>query len=78
MSSFVCSTGAEAYRRDNPNAVVRLQDTGHFALETHMDEIAAALHALLAEAYMSLKYQRLVRETQPFLLFPNRDKYFPR
>lgn len=55
MSSFVCSTGAEAYRRDNPNAVVRFQDTGHFALETHVGEIAAAMHALLAEAYMSME-----------------------
>ncbi|MGH8644591.1 MAG: hypothetical protein ACREX4_09095 [Gammaproteobacteria bacterium] len=35
-------------RRDNSNAVVELLDTGHFALETHVDEIAAAIHQLLA------------------------------
>jgi pimeloyl-ACP methyl ester carboxylesterase len=29
--------GAEAYRRDNPNATVQFLDTGHFALETHPD-----------------------------------------
>ena len=32
---FFIPPGAEAYRRDNPNAVVELLDTGHFALETH-------------------------------------------
>ncbi|SEI42809.1 alpha/beta fold hydrolase [Achromobacter sp. NFACC18-2] len=32
---FFIPPGAEAYRRDNPDAVVELLDTGHFALETH-------------------------------------------
>jgi hypothetical protein len=32
--------GAEAFKRDNPRAVVRFFDTGHFALETHAREIA--------------------------------------
>jgi hypothetical protein len=32
----------EAFRRDNPNATVELLETGHFALETHVDEIAAS------------------------------------
>jgi pimeloyl-ACP methyl ester carboxylesterase len=44
---FFLPAGAEAYRRDNPNAVVRLLDTGHFALETHANEIAAAIRDLL-------------------------------
>lgn len=44
---FFIPPGAEAYRRDNPNAIVKLLDTGHFALETHVDEIAAEIHALL-------------------------------
>jgi pimeloyl-ACP methyl ester carboxylesterase len=47
---FFIPPGAEAYRRDNPNAVVKLLDTGHFALETHVDEIASDIHALLAPA----------------------------
>jgi hypothetical protein len=38
-----------AFRRDNPNAVVRLLDTGHFALETHVEEIAFAMREFLAE-----------------------------
>jgi pimeloyl-ACP methyl ester carboxylesterase len=45
---FFIPAGAEAYRRDNPNAVVQLLDTGHFALETHVEEIAAAMREFLA------------------------------
>ena len=40
---FFLPAGAEAYKRDNPNAEVRLLDTGHFALETHAAEIAEAI-----------------------------------
>lgn len=36
---FFIPTGAEAYRRDNPDAIVELLDTGHFALETHGESI---------------------------------------
>lgn len=46
---FFIPPGAEAYRRDNPNAVVQMLDTGHFALETHVDAIAVAIEALLGE-----------------------------
>jgi pimeloyl-ACP methyl ester carboxylesterase len=45
---FFIPPGAEAFRRDNPNATVELLNTGHFALETHVDEIAASVHKLLA------------------------------
>jgi pimeloyl-ACP methyl ester carboxylesterase len=45
---FFLPPGAEAYKRDNPNATVKLLDTGHFALETHADEIAAAMREFLA------------------------------
>jgi pimeloyl-ACP methyl ester carboxylesterase len=40
---FFISPGAEAYRRDNPNAVVEFLDTGHFALETHFEKIASEI-----------------------------------
>ena len=40
---FFLPPGAEAFKRDIPNAVVRFFDTGHFALETHATEIAAAI-----------------------------------
>jgi pimeloyl-ACP methyl ester carboxylesterase len=44
---FFIPPGAEAFKRDNPNAVVQFFDTGHFALETHASEIAAAIRAFL-------------------------------
>jgi pimeloyl-ACP methyl ester carboxylesterase len=40
---FFIPAGAEAFPRDNPNATVQLLDTGHFALETHVEEIALAI-----------------------------------
>jgi pimeloyl-ACP methyl ester carboxylesterase len=45
---FFIPAGAEAYRRDNPNAVVKFLNTSHFALETHVEEIAAAMRHFLA------------------------------
>ncbi|MGA3189498.1 MAG: alpha/beta hydrolase [Bryobacteraceae bacterium] len=39
--------GAEAFRRDNPNATVQFLDTGHFALETHLEEVASAMRQFL-------------------------------
>jgi pimeloyl-ACP methyl ester carboxylesterase len=45
---FFLPAGAEAFRRDVPNAEVRLYDSGHFALETHAGEIAAAIREFLA------------------------------
>jgi pimeloyl-ACP methyl ester carboxylesterase len=40
--------GAEAYKRDLPDADVHLLDTGHFALETHADEIASLIRDFLS------------------------------
>jgi len=45
---FFLPSGADAFKRDIPGAVVRLFDTGHFALETHTQEIAAAIRGFLA------------------------------
>jgi pimeloyl-ACP methyl ester carboxylesterase len=45
---FFLPPGAEAFQRDIPNAVVRFFDTGHFALETHVSEIAEAIRDFLA------------------------------
>jgi pimeloyl-ACP methyl ester carboxylesterase len=39
--------GAEAFKRDDPNAEVHLYDAGHFALETKLDEIAPEIHGFL-------------------------------
>jgi len=47
---FFLPAGAEAFKRDNAGAEVRFFDTGHFALETHADEIAAAIRDFLAKS----------------------------
>ena len=44
---FFLPPGAEAFRRDIPDATVKFFDTGHFALETHAVEIAAAIRDFL-------------------------------
>jgi pimeloyl-ACP methyl ester carboxylesterase len=44
---FFLPPGAEAYRRDIPGADVRFFDTGHFALETHAEEIGKAIRDFL-------------------------------
>jgi len=40
---FFIPAGAEAFLRDNPKASVEFLDTGHFALETHVEEVALAM-----------------------------------
>jgi pimeloyl-ACP methyl ester carboxylesterase len=45
---FFLPPGAEAFKRDNPDAEVRFLDTGHFALETHAGEVAAAIGDFLS------------------------------
>lgn len=44
---FFLPPGAEAFKRDNPNAEVHFYDTGHFALETHVQEIASTIRDFL-------------------------------
>jgi len=44
---FFLPPGAEAFKRDIPDAQVRFLDTGHFALETHAKEIAEAIRSFL-------------------------------
>ena len=44
---FFLPPGAEAFKRDNPDAEVHFYDTGHFALETHVEEIAAEIRDFL-------------------------------
>jgi pimeloyl-ACP methyl ester carboxylesterase len=45
---FFIPAGAEAFQKDIRNARVEFLDTGHFALETHVSEIAAAMREFLA------------------------------
>src|SRR6201985_2748449 len=46
---FFIPPGAEAFRKDIPSAKVVFYDTGHFALETHVDEISEEIHSFLNE-----------------------------
>jgi pimeloyl-ACP methyl ester carboxylesterase len=44
---FFLPAGAEAFRRDNPQAKVEFYPTGHFALETHCEEIGVTISNFL-------------------------------
>lgn len=48
---FFLPAGAEAFKRDIPKAEIQFFDTGHFALETHGDEIAAAIKKFLKAVF---------------------------
>jgi pimeloyl-ACP methyl ester carboxylesterase len=45
--AFFIPAGAEAFRKDLPDAQVQFLDTGHFATETHVLEIASAMRDFL-------------------------------
>ena len=45
---FFLPAGAELFKRDIRDADIRFFETGHFALETHADEIAAVIRNFLA------------------------------
>jgi pimeloyl-ACP methyl ester carboxylesterase len=47
---FFIPPGAEAFKRDNPNATVKILETGHFALESHVEEIANRMREFLEGA----------------------------
>ena len=44
---FFLPPGAEAFKRDNPNAEIYFYETGHFGLETHHREIGGAIRDFL-------------------------------
>src|SRR5580658_5932833 len=45
---FFIPAGAKAFQKDLPNAKVQFLDTGHFAIETHVVEIATAMKTFFA------------------------------
>lgn len=47
---FFTVEGAQAYKRDLPDAELHLLDAGHFALETHAMEVAALIRDFLRPA----------------------------
>jgi pimeloyl-ACP methyl ester carboxylesterase len=48
---FFIPAGAEAFRKDLPAARIQLLGTGHFAIETHVLEIAATMKEFLGSAH---------------------------
>lgn len=44
---FFLPSGAEGFTKDVPNATVELIDTGHWALETHLHEIASSIRTFM-------------------------------
>jgi pimeloyl-ACP methyl ester carboxylesterase len=45
---YFIPAGADAFRRDIPNATVQFLETGHFALETHLEDVVVATRQFLA------------------------------
>ena len=56
---FFIPAGAEAFQKDLPNAQVEFLNTGHFATETHVVEIAAAMK----EFFDAERLRRQTRES---------------
>jgi pimeloyl-ACP methyl ester carboxylesterase len=46
---YFIPAGAKAFKRDIPRAIVQFLPTGHFALETHLQEIAMMVREFLAD-----------------------------
>jgi len=55
---FFVPAGAEAFRKDIPEARVQFLDTGHFAIETHAEEIASAIKDFLGSGSISAARQK--------------------
>jgi pimeloyl-ACP methyl ester carboxylesterase len=51
---FFLPPGAEAFKRDNPGAEVHFFETGHFALETHAQEIGNAIRDFLGRKLVKI------------------------
>jgi pimeloyl-ACP methyl ester carboxylesterase len=47
---FFIPAGAEAFKKDIPKATIQYVDAGHFALETHVEEIADAMREFFESA----------------------------
>jgi pimeloyl-ACP methyl ester carboxylesterase len=51
---FFLPPGAEAFKRNNPTAEVHFYDAGHFALETHAEQIAGTIRDFLSRKLKTL------------------------
>jgi uncharacterized protein (DUF302 family) len=69
---YFVPAGAEAFRRDNPNAVVELLPTGHFALETHLEEIAAGMRRFLDQIPAHAEHTRAASLENGIITIPSK------
>ena len=46
---YFIPAGAKAFQKDIPNATIEFLLTGHFALETHLEEIVLAMREFLID-----------------------------
>lgn len=60
---FFIPAGAEAFRKDLPHSTVQFLDTGHFATETHVRDIATAMKVFLS--VHGIGRRRAARTGQP-------------
>jgi pimeloyl-ACP methyl ester carboxylesterase len=51
LDPYFIPAGAEAFQRDLPKAEVQLLPTGHFALETHLEEIVRSMREFLQKQF---------------------------
>ena len=49
FDGYFIPAGAEAFQCDIPNAVIQFLPTGHFALETHLEEVVVSMRAFLSD-----------------------------
>ena len=70
---FFLPQGADAFKRDLPNAEIHLLDTGHFALETHHVEIATLLREFLARNLSQAVTDNHSRMFTPYLTLKGDD-----
>ena len=65
---YFLPAGAEAYKKDNPKAIIKFYDTGHFALETHGAEIGLDILTFLhgIEGYKSVTPPGITIKASPW------------
>jgi surfactin synthase thioesterase subunit len=69
------AAGAEAFKRDLPDAEIHLLDAGHFALDENNDDIASLVLAFLAKRVATLVRLRPQVESESFRPLRNRLKW---
>lgn len=62
---YFVPAGADAFKKDIPAAIVEFLPTGHFALETHLEEVARTMRKFLEDLKEELPVASTPRATSP-------------